>query len=299
MGVPEPVRRSRGHGRRMNFGRAPDKRCRECPVVGYRSQERLSASARRLSPCGAVCSEGVRKAGVGGRRRRVRVALRSPVGARGDHAPRLGYAGLRAAEGASAAPGGRGRDGRLPAGAGAACVPAGLRRLTGPLLRVRGGSPRRCGRRGGRVGCGALGAGAEGACRPGPFGPDRDGPGGRGREPGACGRTGGGREEQARHGPGAPAHAALGGAGPRRGACAGALRNGRNSTFRVAGRAGAAARCEGTAGGGPGEHGGPCPAPAPGPPGRARIVCVIAHPAQPFHARPDGNPRIRRPGAWN
>ncbi len=61
MGVPEPVRRSRGHGEHMSFGRVPDKRCRECPVVGYRSQERLSASARRPSPCGVMRSGAVRE----------------------------------------------------------------------------------------------------------------------------------------------------------------------------------------------------------------------------------------------
>lgn len=58
-----------------------------------------------------------------------------------------------------------------------------------------------------------------------------------------------------------------------------APRNGRNSTFRVTG--------------------GPwCPRESRRE-GGVRVVCVIAHPAHPFHTGPDGNPRVRRPDPWN
>lgn len=216
----------------MNFGRVPDKRCRECPVVGYRSQERLSASARRVSPWCAVGSGAVGEAGGRGPRGRGRTARRSPVGAHGDRAPRLGYAGLRAAEVASAAPGGRGGDGRPPAGAGSARVPVGVHRPAGPLARVRAETPRRHGHRGGRVGFSALGSlgslgalrdEAGGACRPTPYGPAHDGPGGHGRTPGPCGREGAdGRNGPVRGGRAASPCAVLGGGGPGSAADAGA-----------------------------------------------------------------------------
>lgn len=117
------------------------------------------------------------------------------------------------------------------------------------------------------------------------------------------------------HGGGPPVYAAWRGAGRRgerghRPAAGPRTRNGRNSTFRVSGGAGAAARREGAGrhegaawgqGAAWGARGGSCHGPvrARSAPVRLRIVCVVAHPAQPFHARPDRNPRIRRPGAWN
>lgn len=162
--------------------------------------------------------------------------------------------------------GAAGADGRLRADA--------VRHLPGPAVYVRGDAPRRRGRGGVRAGLGLRGGGS------GAFGPDHEGPAGFGAERGRDGREGsGGRDPPARAGRAAPGYAVLGAGRPGRAAEPGApgLRNGRNSTFRVAGGPEATVRRLATVRGG------------------VRIVCVVAHPAQPFHTGPDGNPRVRRP----
>lgn len=282
-------------------------------MVGYRSQERLSASPGPPSPRGATGSRKAGGAGARGAGRRGPVARRSPVGIRGARAPRVGYAVPGVPR--RAPPVSCGGRAEAPGGACRAPARAGRRDRAGPRAPI---GSRHCL-------AGPVGAGRGGRLRADRCRTSRQEPGSRGvrtgagRRPYAPGRRAGGPgtplaaragrgpgPRRGRPGPVRPGHAvpvcgrvADSGPGGFPGGGAPGPRNGRNSTFRVSGGTGGTvgperrARRERRARAG--RRRGPVHAPCP-PGGRVRIVCVVAHPAQPFHAGRAGNPRIRRPG---